>query len=97
MDSQVGVNEFLNDVMNFTNPDYSVATFINATNDLESSLFYKTSKINFISRLVDFEKIIKGGIYHPKFYGSSSIKKTLPALVPEMTYEGIMSSHLRNC
>lgn len=44
---------------------------------------------NIISRLVDLEKIIKGGIYHPKFYGSSSIKKTLPALVPEMTYEGM--------
>ncbi len=42
-----------------------------------------------LSRLVDLEKIIKGGIYHPKFYGSSSIKKTLPALVPEMTYEGM--------
>ncbi|KAA3595829.1 MAG: DUF2779 domain-containing protein [Calditrichaeota bacterium] len=44
---------------------------------------------NIISRLVDLEKIIEKGIYHPKFYGSFSIKKTLPAFVPEMTYEGM--------
>ncbi|KAA3598708.1 MAG: DUF2779 domain-containing protein [Calditrichaeota bacterium] len=44
---------------------------------------------NIISRLVDLEKIIEKGIYHPKFYGSFSIKNTLPAFVPEMTYEGM--------
>jgi hypothetical protein len=28
-------------------------------------------------------------VYHPEFWGSFSIKSTLPALVPEMTYEGM--------
>lgn len=42
-----------------------------------------------IPRLVDLEKIIKNGIYHPAFQGRSSIKKTLPALVPEMNYEDL--------
>ena len=27
--------------------------------------------------------------YHPKFRGTFSIKSVLPALVPEMTYEGM--------
>ena len=42
-----------------------------------------------IPRLVDLEKIIKNGIYHPAFRGRSSIKKTLPALVPEMHYDDL--------
>ena len=42
-----------------------------------------------LPRLVDLEKIIKHGIYHPGFKGRSSIKKTLPALVPHMTYENL--------
>jgi len=28
-------------------------------------------------------------VYHPKFAGSFSIKKVLPALVPTMTYKGM--------
>lgn len=42
-----------------------------------------------IDRLFDLEKIIKNGFYHPNFHGSTSIKKTLPAIVPEMSYEGL--------
>lgn len=45
--------------------------------------------MNLIPRLVDLEIIIKNGIYHPDFQGRSSIKKTLPALVPEMDYEDL--------
>ena len=40
-------------------------------------------------RLVDLEKIIKENFIHPKFEGKTSIKKTLPALAPEFTYEGM--------
>ncbi|KKL51098.1 hypothetical protein LCGC14_2298880, partial [marine sediment metagenome] len=40
-------------------------------------------------RLVDLEKIIKEKFIHPKFEGKTSIKKTLPALAPEFTYEGM--------
>ena len=42
-----------------------------------------------IERMVDLEKIIRKNFYHPAFHGSTSIKKTLPALVPEMSYEGM--------
>ena len=31
----------------------------------------------------------KRHVVHPRFRGSSSIKQVLPALVPEMTYEGL--------
>ncbi len=42
-----------------------------------------------ISRFVDLEAIMKKNFYEPKFHGSTSIKKTLPALVPDMSYEGL--------
>jgi len=40
-------------------------------------------------RMVDLEKIIRKNFYHPDFHGSYSIKKTLPVLVPDMTYDGM--------
>jgi len=39
-----------------------------------------------IDRLVDLYAIIRKNYYHPKFYGSFSLKYVLPALVPQMTY-----------
>jgi hypothetical protein len=42
-----------------------------------------------LPRLVDLKKIIENNYYHPDFHGSFSIKKTLPALVPEMSYDGL--------
>jgi hypothetical protein len=42
-----------------------------------------------IDRIVDIEAIIRKNFYHPDFHGSTSIKKTLPSLVPEMSYEGL--------
>jgi hypothetical protein len=47
-------------------------------------------KLNLLlGRIVDIEKIIKNNYNHPDFHGSTSIKKTLPVLVPEVTYEGM--------
>ena len=40
-------------------------------------------------RLVDLLEIIRGHYYHPDFKGSFSIKRVLPVLVPQMTYEGM--------
>jgi len=40
-------------------------------------------------RLWDLLPIIRDHVYHPAFYGSYSLKSVLPALVPEMTYEGM--------
>ena len=42
-----------------------------------------------ISRLADLEAIIRKNFYHPDFHGSTSIKKTLPALVPELSYDNL--------
>ncbi|MBA5941913.1 MAG: DUF2779 domain-containing protein [Methanophagales archaeon] len=42
-----------------------------------------------IGRLVDLEAIIKKNFYHPGFHGRTSIKRTLPVLVPEMSYDGL--------
>jgi len=42
-----------------------------------------------INRLVDLEAIIRRGFYHPKFQGRTSIKYTLPSIVPEMSYENL--------
>jgi len=40
-------------------------------------------------RLWDLLPVARNHVYHPKFAGSYSIKNVLPALVPEMTYEGM--------
>lgn len=42
-----------------------------------------------IDRIVDLLEIIKKNVCHPDFHGSNSIKKTLPALVPNMSYENL--------
>jgi hypothetical protein len=41
------------------------------------------------ARLWDLLPVVRDNVYHPEFRGSFSIKKTLPALVPEMSYEGM--------
>lgn len=42
-----------------------------------------------LARLKDLLPIIEDNIYHPEFKGSFSIKHVLPALVPDLTYEGL--------
>ncbi len=42
-----------------------------------------------VERLVDLEIIIRKNFYHPDFGGRTSIKVTLPALVPGMRYDGL--------
>jgi hypothetical protein len=42
-----------------------------------------------IDRFVDLYAIIKRNYYHPRFYGSFSLKYVLPALVPEMSYQNL--------
>jgi hypothetical protein len=41
------------------------------------------------SRLWDLLPVVRNHIYHPAFGGSYSLKAVLPALVPDMTYEGM--------
>jgi hypothetical protein len=40
-------------------------------------------------RLVDLLEIVRKHVYHPDFLGSFSIKSVLPALVPELSYDGL--------
>ena len=42
-----------------------------------------------IDRMVDLEAIIRNNYYHMGFQGSTSIKRTLPTLVSEMTYDNL--------
>lgn len=41
------------------------------------------------SRVFDLLPVIRNHVYHPAFAGSYSLKSVLPALVPEMTYDGM--------
>jgi predicted RecB family nuclease len=43
-------------------------------------------------RLVDLLEIVRKNVYHPEFHGSFSIKRVLPALVPELSYDGLSVS-----
>jgi predicted RecB family nuclease len=45
------------------------------------------------ARLFDLLPIVREHTYHPAYGGSYSIKSVLPALVPEMTYEGMAVSN----
>ncbi|MBI2688251.1 MAG: DUF2779 domain-containing protein [Acidobacteria bacterium] len=42
-----------------------------------------------LNRLVDLHPIIANNFYHPAFRGSFSIKKVLPALVPDLSYDDL--------
>ena len=41
------------------------------------------------SRVLDLLPVVRNHVYHPAFAGSYSLKAVLPALVPDMTYEGM--------
>jgi len=40
-----------------------------------------------ITRIVNLEAMIRQNFYHPDFHGSTSIKRTLPVLVSDMSYD----------
>jgi hypothetical protein len=41
------------------------------------------------ARLIDLLPIVRNYVYHPDFGGSFSLKNVLPALVPELSYDGL--------
>jgi hypothetical protein len=58
--------------------------------DLAVWLPEHAERINAIqARLFDLLPVVREHVYHPAFAGSYSIKSVLPALVPEMTYDGM--------
>lgn len=48
---------------------------------------YKQELLCMVERLWDLEEIFKQYYQHPKFYGSTSIKKVLPVLVRDLSYD----------
>ncbi|MBI5042460.1 MAG: DUF2779 domain-containing protein [Nitrospirae bacterium] len=42
-----------------------------------------------IDRMMDLEAVIRKNFYHPDFHGSTSIKRTLPTIVPDMSYNDL--------
>lgn len=42
-----------------------------------------------VARLVDLLPIVRNHVYHPDFGGSFGLKSVLPALVPELGYDGL--------
>ena len=62
------------------------------TRNKEMALLY-SDNANFLNsvtkRTIDLEDIFKAGYIDIAFGGSTSIKKVLPILVPELTYEGM--------
>jgi hypothetical protein len=42
-----------------------------------------------ISRLVDFEPVVRNGYCHPDFLGRTSIKNVLPVIAPELSYRAL--------
>jgi hypothetical protein len=62
-------------------------TMINKLRELFPDLSQELDLI--IGRLVDLHKIIRDNFYHSDFHGSTSIKKVLPVLVPDMSYDGL--------
>ena len=41
------------------------------------------------ARLWDLLEAVKKNVYHPRFRGSFSLKRVLPALIPDLTYDGM--------
>ena len=50
---------------------------------------HRAALMRLLPRMWDLHPIIKEHFYHCAFRGSFSIKSVLPALVPEMSYEGL--------
>jgi Domain of unknown function(DUF2779) len=41
------------------------------------------------ARLVDLAKVVRDGVQHPRFHGRTSLKYVLPALVDDLSYDGL--------
>jgi len=41
------------------------------------------------ARMIDLVAVLRRNFYHPDFHGSTSLKRTLPVLVPEMSYDNM--------
>jgi len=62
-------------------------TTINKLKQLYPELANKLGSL--VERIVDLEAVIRSNFYHPDFHGSTSIKVTLPVMIPEMSYDDL--------
>lgn len=62
-------------------------TTINKLKQLYPKLANKLDSL--VERIVDLEAVIRSNFYHPDFHGSTSIKVTLPVMIPEMSYDNL--------
>jgi hypothetical protein len=62
-------------------------TRLKALRDAFSDLADQLNAI--IARLADLHPLVADYVYHPDFRGSFSIKKVLPALIPDLSYSGL--------
>jgi len=50
---------------------------------------HEKNLLSLLERILDLLPLVRNNVYHPDFHGSFSIKAVLPALVPEMSYDGL--------
>jgi predicted RecB family nuclease len=68
----------------------SAASWVPSSLEQNSTQHTLTGRIKKIQRrLWDLLPVIRNHVYDPAFAGSYSLKDVLPALVPDMTYEGM--------
>ena len=66
-------------------------TFENQRNEEFAKAYPEKAEflLDLVERTIDLEDIFKGGYVDIAFGGSTSIKKVLPVIVPDLTYEGL--------
>ena len=84
--------EFTHTLRNALETEGSIVIYTSYETGVLNSLIehfpqYADELQSFIERFIDLHAIIRNNYYHPKFYGSFSLKNVLPALLPEMTYD----------
>jgi hypothetical protein len=84
--------EFTHTLLNALETEGSIVIYTSYETGVLNSLIehfpqYADALQSFIERFIDLHAIIRNNYYHPKFYGSFSLKNVLPALLPEMTYD----------
>ena len=84
--------EFTHTLLNALETKGSIVIYTSYETGVLNSLIehfprYADALQSFIARFIDLHAIIRNNYYHPKFYGSFSLKNVLPALLPEMTYD----------
>jgi hypothetical protein len=86
--------KFTQTLLNAAGTEGSIVIFTSYETGVLNSLIehfpqYTDELQSVIDRFVDLYAIIRQNYYHPKFYGSFSLKYVLPALVPEMGYDNL--------